>query len=70
MLWLDAGNILTGPLNRLKKVILYLIFGSLYFSLFYDATFTLYINGNGGFVGQYLSQGFFGNLINAGWLIR
>ena len=45
-------------------VILYLIFGSLYFSLFYDATFTLYINGNGGFIGNYLSNSFLQDVIN------
>ncbi len=44
--------------------ILYCIFGSLFFNFFYQDTFELYINGNGGFVGQYLSQSFFGNLIN------
>ena len=45
-------------------VILYLIFGSLYFSLFYDATFTLYINGNGGFIGNYLSNSFLQDVVN------
>ena len=44
--------------------ILYCIFGSLFFDYFYQDTFELYINGNGGFVGQYLSKSFFGNLIN------
>ena len=43
--------------------ILYSIFGSLFFSFFYQNSFTLYINGNGGFVGDYLSQSFFGDLI-------
>ena len=45
-------------------VILYLMFGSLYFSLFYDATFTLYINGNGGFIGNYLSNSFLQDVVN------
>ena len=44
--------------------ILYCIFGSLFFDYFYQDTFELYINGNGGFVGQYLSKSFFGNIIN------
>ena len=44
--------------------ILYCIFGSLFFDYFYQETFELYINGNGGFVGQYLSRSFFGNIIN------
>ena len=40
--------------------IFYCIFGSLFFDYFYQDFFKLYINGNGGFVGQYLSQSFFG----------
>ena len=44
--------------------ILYCNFGSLFFDFFHQNSFELYINGNGGFVGQYLSQTFFGNLIN------
>ena len=39
--------------------ILYSVFGSLFFSFFYQNSFTLYINGNGGFIGDYLSQSFF-----------
>ena len=45
-------------------VILFCVFGSLFFSLFYQDTFELYINGNGGFVGQYLSQSFFNNVFS------
>jgi S-DNA-T family DNA segregation ATPase FtsK/SpoIIIE len=44
--------------------IFYCIFGTLFFDFFYKDTFELYINGNGGFVGQYLSQTFLGNIIN------
>ena len=44
--------------------ILYSVFGSLFFSFFYQNSFTLFINGNGGFVGNYLSQSFLGDLIN------
>ena len=44
--------------------IFYCIFGALFFDLFYQNTFELYINGNGGFVGQYLNQGFIGSVIN------
>ena len=44
--------------------ILYCIFGSLFFDYSYQETFELYINGNGGFVGQYLSQTFFGDILN------
>ena len=44
--------------------ILYSIFGSLFCNFFYNDTFELYINGNGGFVGQYLGQTFLGSIIN------
>ena len=43
--------------------ILYSIFGSLFFSYFYNTAFALFINGNGGFVGIYLSENIFNNLI-------
>jgi DNA segregation ATPase FtsK/SpoIIIE, S-DNA-T family len=45
-------------------IILYSVFGSLFLSYFYENAFTLYINGNGGFIGNYLSVNFLGNLIN------
>ena len=44
--------------------IIYSIFGSLFFNFFYKETFTLYINGNGGFVGNFLNQSFLSELIN------
>src|SRR5210317_125867 len=44
--------------------IFYCIFGSLFFDFFYKDTFELYINGNGGFVGQYLGQTFLENILN------
>jgi len=43
--------------------IIYSIFGTLFFAYFYSKGFTLYINGNGGFVGNYLNQTFFNFLI-------
>ncbi len=43
--------------------ILYTVFGSLFFSFFFQNSFSLFINGNGGFVGNYLSQGFMGDLV-------
>ena len=45
-------------------IILYSLLGSLFFSYYYERTFALYINGNGGFVGNYLNQSFLNNLIN------
>ena len=44
--------------------ILYLLFGSLFFSIFYTNAFELYINGNGGFVGKYLETSFLNSLIH------
>ena len=44
-------------------VIVYAIIGSLFFSSFYQNSFNLYINGNGGFVGSYLNQIFIGPYI-------
>ena len=45
-------------------VTIYTLFGSLFFAKFYSENFTLYINGSGGFVGNYLSESFFVNLLN------
>jgi S-DNA-T family DNA segregation ATPase FtsK/SpoIIIE len=43
--------------------ILYSIFGTFFLAYFYSNTFTLYINGNGGFVGNYLNQTFLHSLV-------
>jgi S-DNA-T family DNA segregation ATPase FtsK/SpoIIIE len=43
--------------------ILYSIFGTLFLTHFYSKDFTLYINGNGGFVGNYLDQSFLNTLV-------
>ena len=43
--------------------ILYLIFGTLFFAYYYPDTYALYVNGNSGFVGEYLSQSFFRSII-------
>jgi len=43
--------------------ILYSLVGSLFFSFYYNTTFALFINGNGGFVGTYLNENIFYNLI-------
>ena len=44
-------------------VILYLTFGTLFFAHYYSDTYALYINGNSGFVGEYLAQTFLKSLI-------
>src|SRR6056300_1091495 len=43
--------------------VLYLIFGTLFFGYYYSDRYSLYINGNSGFVGKYLNQSFLGSLI-------
>jgi len=42
---------------------LYCIFGTLFLTFFYSKGFALYINGNGGFIGNYLNQTFLNSLI-------
>ena len=46
-------------------IVVYSIFGSLFFSLFFNQDFELYINGSGGFVGDYLSQTFIKDFVNS-----
>ena len=43
-------------LNNLFFSTLYILLGSIFFSTFYEKSFWLMINGNGGFVGNYLSK--------------
>jgi S-DNA-T family DNA segregation ATPase FtsK/SpoIIIE len=44
--------------------ILYLIFGALFFAYYYPDTYALYVNGNSGFVGEYLNNTFLKSLIS------
>ena len=44
--------------------VLYLLSGSLFLASFFPDTFQLYINGNGGFIGTYLTTTFLNSLIN------
>jgi S-DNA-T family DNA segregation ATPase FtsK/SpoIIIE len=44
-------------------IILYLISGTLFFGHYYSDTYSLYINGTSGFVGQYLNKTFLKSLI-------
>ncbi len=48
---------------------LYCIFGSLFLAHFYSKDFVLHINGNGGFVGNYLDTTFFNSLIKTNEVI-
>ena len=43
--------------------VLYCVFGTLFLTYFYSNDFNLYINGNGGFIGEYLNQTFLNSLI-------
>ena len=43
--------------------IIYLIFGTLFLTHFYTNAFSLYINGNGGFIGEYLNDSFLNSLL-------
>tara|TARA_B100001057_G_scaffold371549_1_gene375637 strand:- start:941 stop:3061 length:2121 start_codon:yes stop_codon:yes gene_type:complete len=45
-------------------IICYCLIGSLFFGIFYKNSFLLPVNGNGGFVGEYISGSFFENLNN------
>ena len=43
----------------------YTLFGSFFFSLYHKDSFTYYINGNGGFIGNYLNETFLSDLANS-----
>ena len=51
-------------IESLFYIILYSLFGSLFFNTFYSNTFTLYIHGNGGFLGKYYETTFLNSLVN------
>ena len=43
--------------------VIYSMLGTLFLAYFYSEAFTLYINGNGGFIGSYLNQTFLNSII-------
>jgi S-DNA-T family DNA segregation ATPase FtsK/SpoIIIE len=45
-------------------VVIYSIIGGIFFNFFYNESFELFINGNGGFVGSYFNQSLFEKIIN------
>ena len=55
---------LTILLENLFFIVLYSLFGSLFFSFFYSESFWLSINGNGGFVGKFLEGNFIFSIID------
>ncbi len=56
-------------IENLFYVIIYSIFGTLFLTHFYSSAFTLYINGNGGFIGAYLNNTFLKSLIQTNEMI-
>ncbi len=46
-------------------IIIYSLIGAIFFNSFYTNSFNLYINGNGGFVGNFLNNNFLLNIINS-----
>ena len=46
-------------------IIIYSSFGSIFFNYFYPETFSLYVNGSGGFIGNYYNETFISNLISS-----
>ena len=46
-------------------IVLYSLIGSLFFSYYYENTYSFYINGNGGFIGSYLNLSFLNNIISS-----
>ncbi len=56
-------------IENLFFVVLYSLFGTLFLSYFYSNNFTLYINGNGGFVGVYFTKTFLYAIIQINELI-
>jgi len=56
-------------IENLFFAVLYSIFGTLFLTYFYSDAFTLYINGNGGFVGNYINHTFLNALIQINEII-
>ncbi len=50
-------------IENIFYTIVYILFGSIFFAFYYPDAFDLYINGNGGFIGNYLNQKFFEKII-------
>tara|TARA_B100001250_G_scaffold368221_1_gene350779 strand:- start:1710 stop:3794 length:2085 start_codon:yes stop_codon:yes gene_type:complete len=50
-------------IENIFYAIIYSIFGTFFLSHFYSKAFTLYINGNGGFVGNYFNETFLNSII-------
>ncbi len=56
-------------IDNIFFLVLYLLFGSLFFSIFYNETYQLFVNGSGGFVGTFLKKSFLINLVKLNYNI-
>ncbi len=50
-------------INNTFVIVIYSLIGSIFLSYFYSDVYSLYINGNGGFIGNYLNEIYFQNII-------
>ena len=50
-------------IENLFFTVIYCLFGTLFLAHFYVDAFTFYINGNGGFIGNYFNKTFLGNIL-------
>ena len=51
-------------IESLFFIITYSLIGSFFFNYFYSNTFSIHINGNGGFIGEYLNQSFLNSIVS------
>ena len=57
-------KIISSIFGNLFYSMIYILLGSIFFNTFYPDSFWLINNGNGGFVGKYLSDSFLNSIIN------
>ena len=50
-------------INNTFVIVIYSLIGSIFLSYFYSDVYSLYMNGNGGFIGNYLNEIYFQNII-------
>ena len=51
-------------IENLVFIVCYSLLGSFFITYFYTDSFSIFINGNGGFIGNYLNNTFLNNLVN------
>ena len=52
-------------IESLFFIVIYSLVGSLFFNYFYSNNFSIHINGNGGFIGEYLNRSFINSLVSS-----